>query len=366
MNNYGKNKVRIMKNKLSLIKRIDHIEMYVGNLYQATYFFEKSMGFKIVAHKESHSKKDDIKSLILNQGDIYIILTSALNPLNPISKFVSMHGDCIKDVAFEISNIDVLFQKACDKGANPLSSLRTFDTKYGKIKKASIKVFGDMQHSLIEREGAKEFYLPGYKFLHDKNSTNNQLQSIDHIAIALEEDTLETWRNFYQDMLSLTLQSTVDIATKYSGMRSAVLESFEAKLVLLEAKNGSKQSQIKSFLDYNRGPGIQHIALSTTEICNVVSNMSKSGINFLHAPSLYYKNIKNSGKKLPQNFSEFSDLNILIENQEDGYLFQIFTKPIHHRNTLFFEIIQRDGVKGFGEGNINALFEAIEKAELEK
>ncbi len=357
-----------MKHQQLSIKRLDYIELYVANALQSIYFFKQGFGFQVIGYKEKSSEAPEEASYILKQGNIHIVITSALGPSHSINQYVHCHGDGIKDIAFEVEDAQYAFETTIKQGATPIRAPECIQDKNGKIIKASIQTFGDTQHSFIERDQTNTFYLPFYEMSSNYKNSEIGLTNIDHLAIALDYPTLDTWRKFYEEVFSFSLTQEEIVNTDNSGMNSIVMASKDnaIKFVFVEPRKGKTQSQIETFIEKYNGPGVQHIAFQANDIYKTIHTMRNNGIEFLHVPQTYYEHLEERVKNIHDKLKELYKLKILVDQDEKGYLFQAFTKPIHQRPTLFFEVIQRAGSEGFGKGNIKALFEAIEREQLKK
>ncbi|MBT5389272.1 MAG: hypothetical protein HOL16_00985 [Alphaproteobacteria bacterium] len=321
--------------------------------------FENIWHFQVIS-SQTPSRETETSSVLLQHNDIYVILEQ-----NSSSEH-NRKNSFIQDVAFRIEDLDLLVKNLLKAGSQLTHSPQTFKNSNGSVKIATAKLFGNVTHTFIERTGKTDCFFPGHENAQSKKKKNSLLQNIDHIAIALEKDNGEKWKNFYLVVLHCQLKNTLTVDTTHSGMKSIVIEKNDVKFVLLEPKSGKKKSQIQSFIENNGGPGIQHIAFNTSNICQSVKTFSSNGMDFLQAPKPYYDNLKEKNKTLPLNMKELETLNILVEMEGVHCLLQTFTKPLWGDNTFFFELIQRNGVDGFGENNVKSLFESIEKLELEE
>lgn len=347
-----------------LILGIDYIEFYVSNLPQAVHFYKTTLGFTPIAYRTYENSI----STLLKQNDIHLILTSSKEP-DEISADVNKHGDGIKDIALATVDINHSFKEAVRFRANAiLPPTLLQDDNGNEIKKAIVSVFGDTHHSLIERKEKSEFFLPNFTACENvQNQSESGLISIDHLAICLKKGSLEQWSKFYQEAFGFYEFFREDLMTKKSGMNSIVVQNKQKNCLftLLEPVSGSDKSQIENFLDYYQGEGVQHIAFLSSNIIHSVELLQRKGLEFLSIPSSYYQALPERIQGI-KNLKLIEKLQILVDRDKDGLLFQIFSKVIQTRPTFFIEIIQREGSKSFGSGNIRALFEAIEKEEAEE
>ncbi|MBS0184837.1 MAG: 4-hydroxyphenylpyruvate dioxygenase [Proteobacteria bacterium] len=350
------------------IKGLDYIELYVANAFQFVYFLKQGFGFNIIGYKEKASDSYDEVSYILEQGNIHLIITSAVTPSHFVSQHVYSHGDAVKDIAFEVEDAEYAFETAIKHGATVIRSPDYIQDKNGKIIKASVLTFGSTIHSFIQRDQTNIFYLPFYEMAQDSRDLGVGLNNIDHIAIALDYSTLDTWRKFYGTVFSFSVVQEEIVDTNNSGMNSIVMATKDnsIKFVFVEPRKGKIESQVETFIKKNKGPGVQHIAFHSNDIYKSMQALRNNGIEFLHIPQTYYEHLEERVNNIHDKLKDLNKLKILVDQDEKGHLFQAFTKPIHQRPTLFFEIIQRMGSEGFGKGNIRALFEAIEREQGQK
>ncbi len=351
----------------STLREIDYVEFYVANSYQAAHFYQSALGFNIIAYGGPETGLIDKKSYIIKQGAIRFILSSPIKQHSSIHQHIMAHDDGVKDVAFLSSDVEADFEKTLKNGASSILSPIEIEENGLKVKIASIACFGDTVHTLIQREKIEEWSLPFYRPLkNNKCIFDVGLLEIDHIAIALAKDQLQTWSNFYQNAFGFQLTHKEDVYTEYSGMNSLVMSNAigTIKFPLVEPAQGPKKSQIDSFLDYYGCSGVQHIAFLSNDIIKSTQILKAQGIEFLNIPTSYYDGVdKNISSKYREKLPIMKELGILVDTDQKGTLLQIFSKPLQSRPTFFIEIIQRDNVDGFGSNNIKALFEAIEREQ---
>lgn len=346
---------------------IDHVELYVGNAYQAAHFFRTMFGFRPVARAGLETGMRDRLSIVMEQGDIRLVLTSGLDPDSPISKHATLHGDGVKDVAFRVKDVQAAFQAAVDRGASPVSPPQVHEDEHGRLVRATIGAPGDSVHSLVEREGYPDGLFPGYDAIVDAPRTvSTGLTEVDHVAVSMEQGGLDHWIAFYKDVLGFHQSHHEMVWTKNSAMNSKVVEDASGKIkfpIQEPAVNGGK-SQVQEYLNFNHGAGAQHVAFLTDDAVATVRAIRDNGVHFLSIPGSYYDMLEGRvGHVDPAEKADLKELGILMDSDDDGRLLQIFSEPVTSRPTMFVEIIERQGAKGFGSGNIKALFEAVEREQ---
>jgi 4-hydroxyphenylpyruvate dioxygenase len=357
---------QLQENNSVQLQGIDYVEFYVGNARQAAHFYQTSFGFTPIAYAGLETGVRDRCSFILEQGEIRFIVTSALTPDSSISRLAKLHGDGVHDVALRVNDIKAAFNTVVERGAKPVLEPTFAKSSAEYPVKATIAGYeGDIVHSFIERHDDANFPLQYRSLPTTKTSTTTGLIEIDHIVFNVELGKMKQWANFYQTVMGFhqTQQFTSDdISTKYSALMSKVLQSNSSriKFPINEPAEGYRKSQIQEYLDFYHGPGVQHIALKTNDIIATVRQLKSNGVEFLETPDVYYDSLSSRVGSLDEDIEMLRALNILVDRDEEGYLLQIFTKPLVDRPTFFIEIIQRKGSQGFGNGNFKALFEAIE------
>jgi 4-hydroxyphenylpyruvate dioxygenase len=351
------------------IKKVDYIEMYVGNAKQAMHFFMKGFGFKPIAYSGLETGNRDRVSYVLKQKNIRLVLSSALNSTHEISDFLTLHGDGVKDIALEIDDLENAYKEAVSRGAIAIQKPEVYTDELGTFKRAVIGTYGDTVHSLIERTNYSGVFAPGfeaYESPYDVRETG--ILGIDHIVGNVELNKMEDWVKYYEDVFGfeqLIHFGDEDISTEYSALMSKVMQDGlgRIKFPINEPAEGKRKSQIQEYLDFYNGPGVQHLAITTSNIVKTVSALKENGIDFLTVPDTYYDDLKERVGDIDEEVEALKKLSILVDCDDEGYLLQIFTKPVVDRPTLFIEIIQRKGSRGFGVGNFKALFEAIEREQ---
>lgn len=351
------------------INGTDHIEFYVGNAKQSALFYQHAMGFELVAYAGPETGVRDRASYVLQQHKIRLVLTTSLLPDGPIADHVRRHGDGVKVLALWVDDARRSFAETVLRGAEPAEEPKVLQDEHGEVVVASIKTYGDTIHTFVERKQYKGVFLPGYQA---RRSTAKVepigLKHVDHCVGNVELGQMNRWVDFYEKVMGFNLLVTFDdndISTEYSALMSKVVSNGNGyiKFPINEPAQGRKKSQIEEYLDFYRGAGVQHIAVATDDIIHTVSELRRRGVEFLYVPETYYEDVMSRVGTINEDLQELKKLNILIDRDEEGYLLQIFTKPVQDRPTVFFEIIERNGAKSFGKGNFKALFESIEREQ---
>ena len=353
------------------IQNFDYLEFYVGDAKHSAYYFTHAWGFVPIAYAGLETGVRDRTSYVLEQGNIRLIITSPLGPEGEIAEHVHLHGDGVKDVAFRVESAERAYREATSRGAQGVKPPTESRDDYGLVKLASIATYGETIHTFVERQDYKGAFLPGFRALESNQPRRARpagLAGIDHVVGNVELGKMNEWVTFYEKVMGFTQLLHFDdrqISTEYSALMSKVMQngSGRIKLPINEPAPGRKKSQIEEYLDFYRTPGVQHLALITDDIVSTVSNLTERGVEFLRTPSTYYETVLDRVGHIDENLNQLSELGILIDHDEDGYLLQIFSKPVVNRPTVFFEVIQRKGARGFGEGNFKALFEALEREQ---
>ena len=354
------------------IKGFDHCELYVGNAKQTAYYYQSTMGFKPVAYRGLETGIRDKVSYVLNQDHINLVITSPLEKNTDIGQHIDRHGDGIKDVAFTVDDSHKAWKTSIERGAESAMEPKEIKDENGETVLSAIKTFGDTIHTFVERKNYSGSFLPGFKAIDYKENLNKTgLVHIDHIVGNQPDGEMNSVCDFYEKVFGWHRFWTVDdkdISTEYSALRSIVMANDNeiVKMPINEPAEGLKKSQIQEFIDYYETAGIQHLALSTKDIISTVKVMRKKGVDFLPTPQSYYENLSDRIGNIDENIEILADLGILVDVDENGYMLQIFTKPLQDRPTLFFEIIQRKGSNSFGKGNFKALFQSIESEQQKR
>lgn len=351
------------------IKGTDHIEFYVGNAKQAAHYYITAFGFELIAYSGPETGRRDTASYVLKQGKIVFVLTSALLPHHEIALHVLRHGDGVKVLALWVDNVEEAYQLALDRGAVSAFPVQVLEDEHGTVKMAAIRTYGETIHTLVERDQYHGVFLPGYVAKKSELEIHPiGLKYVDHCVGNVDLGDMNRWVQFYEDVLGFNLLVTFDdkdISTDYTALMSKVVSNGNGfiKFPINEPAQGKKKSQIEEYLDFYQGAGVQHIAIATDDIISTVTQLRKNGVEFLHVPEVYYDTVMERVGAIKEDLLKLRDLNILIDRDEEGYLLQIFTKPVQDRPTIFYEIIQREGARSFGKGNFKALFEAIEREQ---
>jgi 4-hydroxyphenylpyruvate dioxygenase len=350
-----------------VLEGTDHVELWVGNARQAAYHYRNAFGFDVIAYAGPETGVRDRASYVLQQGKVRLVLTAPLQPDGAIAEHVRTHGDGVRAIALRVEDARAAYEAATSRGARSVGEPRTVTDADGAITFASVATFGDTVHHFVERNEYGGAHWPGYR--EERRSGGGVgLRFIDHTVGNVELGKMDDWVTFYSEVFGFNVFQEFDehdIATQYSALRSKVARDPRSMVTfpINEPAVGIKASQIQEYLDYYRGSGVQHIALHTDDIVGTVGAMRDRGVEFLGAPHSYYEALGDRAAGIDEDLDRLEDLSVLIDRDDDGYLLQIFTRPVGDRPTLFFEVIQRKGCKGFGKGNFKALFEAIEREQ---
>ena len=351
------------------INGTDYIEFWVGNAKQAARFYQGTFGYQLIAYRGPETGVRDRVSYLLVQNKIRLVLTSALGPDGEIADHVNRHGDGVRDIALWVDDARDAYEKAVERGAESAYEPRVAKDEDGEVVTAGMRIYGDTIHSLVERKNYRGPFMPGFQkreWRYQPEETG--LLHVDHCVGNVELGKMNYWVGFYERVMgfkNLISFDDEDISTEYSSLMSKVMSNGNEriKFPINEPAAGKKKSQIDEYLDFYRGPGVQHLALATDDIISPVTTLRDRGIEFLRAPTTYYTELQNRVGKIDEPLDQLEALGILVDRDPDGYLLQIFTKPVQDRPTLFYEIIQRKGARSFGKGNFKALFEAIEQEQ---
>jgi 4-hydroxyphenylpyruvate dioxygenase len=348
---------------------IDHVEFYVGNAQQSAFFWTQALGFKEVAYAGLETGVRDRASHVLQQGRIRIVLTGSLRPEHEIGRHVAQHGDGVKVIALSVPSVENAYREATARGAEGVSAPHELSDEHGSVKLATIKTYGETLHTFVERGEYKGPFLPGFapKDIEPANGEAGLL-AIDHIVGNVELGAMDRWVKYYEDVFGMREMlhfSDEDISTEYSALMSKVVSdgNGRVKFPLNEPAEGKRKSQIDEYLEFYGGPGAQHIAVATRDIVKTVESLKARGIEFLRTPDTYYEEAPERVGEIDEDMEDLKRLGILVDRDDEGYLLQIFTKPTGDRPTVFLEVIERHGARGFGDGNFKALFEAIEREQ---
>jgi 4-hydroxyphenylpyruvate dioxygenase len=347
---------------------IHHVELYVGNALQAAYYYAHAFGFRRVAYRGLETGTRDLVSHVLQQGRIRLVLTGALHSDSPIAAHQHKHGDGVRVIALSVPSVDNAYREATARGATGVEAPHERSDERGTVKLATIETYGETLHTFVERGGYDGPFLPGYEPVANGGDDSEMLLAIDHIVGNVELGSMERWVKYYEDVFGMTEMihfSDEDISTEYSALMSKVVSDGKGlvKFPINEPAEGKRKSQIDEYLEFYEGPGAQHIAVATRDIVGTVADMRRRGVEFLTIPPAYYEDVPTRVPEVAEQLVDLREQGILVDRDDEGYLLQIFTKPIGDRPTMFFEIIERHGARGFGDGNFKALFEAIEREQ---
>jgi 4-hydroxyphenylpyruvate dioxygenase len=351
------------------INGTDYIEFYVGNAKQASLYYRAAFGYQLVGYRGPETGVRDRVSYLLQQDKIRFVLTTPLAPDGPIADHIRLHGDGVRDLAFWVNDARDAHAKAVARGAESVHGPEVIQDKDGEVVIAAIKTYGDTIHSIVERRNYRGLFLPGFVAVTPEFAPPPVgLKYVDHCVGNVELGQMNRWVGFYANVLgffNLLTFDDKDISTEYSALMSKVMSNGNGriKFPINEPAVGKKKSQIEEYLDFYRGPGVQHIAVTTDDIVATVRALKARGVEFLRTPTTYYETLQARVGPIDEPLDALKDLGVLVDRDDEGYLLQIFTKPVQDRPTLFFEIIQRKGAKGFGKGNFQALFESIEREQ---
>jgi 4-hydroxyphenylpyruvate dioxygenase len=346
---------------------IDHIELYVGNGVQATHYFTHALGFRETAFAGLETGMRDRACHVVEQGRVRFLLTSPLHGSNEIARHIAEHGDGVKVVALGVPDAEDAYRVAVRRGARGLEEPHEESDEHGSVRLATIATYGETVHTFVERDGYEGSFLPGFEPV-DGGKADDHFKGIDHVVGNVELGRMETWVEYYERVFGFTEMirfSDEDISTEYSALMSKVMADGKGriKFPINEPAEGQRKSQIEEYLEFYGGPGVQHIALATTDIVDTVRTLQDRGVHFLKTPDSYYQELPERIGEIDEDLADLNELGILADRDDEGYLLQIFGKPLADRPTLFIEVIERHGARGFGEGNFKALFEAIEREQ---
>ena len=349
------------------IRSVDHVEYWVGNARQASFYYVNAFGFTVTGYAGLETKVRDRASYLLQQGKIRFVMTAPLSPEGPIAEHVHRHGDGVKDIALEVEDVDRAYQETTKRGARGVMEPTTLTDDHGSIRRAAIATYGDTIHSFIDRSKYKGPFLPGYKPTGTRPA-DGPLLYVDHMVGNVALGDMNKYVAYYRDVMGFSQFQHFDdkdISTEYSALMSKVMAdgSGKVKFPINEPADGKRKSQIEEYLDYYMGAGVQHVALATSDIISTVARLRESGVPFISVPYSYYEMLEERVGKIDEDKAALAKLGILVDRDEEGYLLQLFTKPVQDRPTVFYEVIERKGSRGFGKGNFKALFEAIEREQ---
>jgi 4-hydroxyphenylpyruvate dioxygenase len=351
------------------INGTDYIEFWVGNAKQAAHFYRTAFGMELVAYRGPETGVRDRASYLLQQDKVRFIFTTPVKPIGPIAEHIAKHGDGVRDIALWVDDARSAFQLAVERGAEPAMEPQVFSDENGEVVLAAIKTYGDTIHSLVERKNYRGLFFPGFVPASSPYRPSPVgLKYVDHCVGNVELGKMNEWVGFYEKVLGFVNILTFDdktISTEYSALMSKVMSNGNGriKFPINEPAEGKKKSQIDEYLEFYDGPGVQHVAIATDDIISTVTEMRSRGVDFLRVPGTYYDSVLDRVGHIDEDIAGLRELGILVDRDDEGYLPQIFSKPVQDRPTVFYEIIQRKGAKSFGAGNFKALFEALEREQ---
>jgi len=348
----------------------DFVEFYVGNARQSAHYYRSAFGMKLVAYRGPETGTRDRASYLLQQDKIRFVLTTPLLPEGPISEHIKKHGDGVHEIALWVDDAEAAYRETTKRGARGILEPTVLHDEQGDVRISAIAAYGDTIHGFVERKNYRGVFFPGFKALETEDIVARPvgLKHIDHMVGNVGWNQMDTWVNFYRDVMGFQLYQHFDdndISTEYSALMSKVMSNGNGrvKFPINEPAVGKRKSQIEEYLEFYHGPGVQHIAMATDDIIATVSKMRSQGVDFLRVPTAYYETLEQRAGKIDEPIDKLAELGILVDRDDEGYMLQIFTKPVSDRPTLFFEVIQRKGSRSFGKGNFKALFEAIEREQ---
>jgi 4-hydroxyphenylpyruvate dioxygenase len=355
------------------LRRIDHVRFFVGNARQSAYFYRNAFGFDVVAYAGLETRVKHESGYVLKQGLIHFVLVSPLSNQHPESQRLVKHGDGVMDIAIEVADVQQTYRKTTERGGIGVAPPTLLEDEFGVYEFATIRTYGDTTHTFVNRDRYRGVFAPGYlpidpERYSEKSARPVGLKAIDHMVGNVEEGKMDEWVGFYKRVLGfeqLVHFDDKDISTEYSALMSKVVQNGTGriKFPINEPAEGKRKSQIDEYLQFYGGPGVQHIALATDDIVGTVRAMRHNDVSFLRVPKSYYELLPKRVGEIREDMNVLADLGILVDRDDEGYMLQIFTKPVADRPTLFFEVIQRRGSRSFGKGNFKALFEAIEREQ---
>ncbi len=370
--NYSGEKIFDAAQDFLPINGTDYVELYVGNAKQAAHFYKTAFGFQELAYAGLETGVRDRVSYVLVQDKIRLVLTTPFDPNSEISDHIRRHGDGVKVIALWVDDARKAYEETTKRGAKSYMEPHVSMDEHGEVVKSGIHTYGETVHVFVERRNYKGVFMPGYEVWQTEyRPAHTGLKYIDHMVGNVELGAMNQWSNFYADVMgfaNLVTFDDKDISTEYTALMSKVMTNGNGriKFPINEPAKGLKKSQVEEYLDFYHGPGCQHIAVATDDIVFTISEMRKRGVEFLYVPGSYYDTVKDRVGIIEEDMEELKRWGIMVDRDEEGYLLQIFTKPVEDRPTLFFEIIQRKGAKSFGKGNFQALFESIEAEQARR
>jgi 4-hydroxyphenylpyruvate dioxygenase len=348
----------------------DYVEFYVGNARQAAYFYRSAFGMRLTAYRGPETGTRDRASWVVEQGKVRLVLTTALQPDHPVAEHVRLHGDGVRDIALWVDDSESAYRETTRRGGRGVREPELLRDDQGEVRISAIAAYGDTIHSFVERRNYRGAFIPGFAPVEQADAVSRPvgLKYIDHMVGNVGWGQMNTWVDFYRDVMGFRLYQHFDdndISTEYSALMSKVMSNGNGrvKFPMNEPAAGKRKSQIEEYLDFYKGPGVQHIAMATDNIIDTVCRLRDQGVDFLRVPSTYYDDLTRRTGPIDEPIERLRELGILVDRDDEGYMLQIFTRPVEDRPTLFYEIIQRKGSRSFGKGNFKALFEALEREQ---
>jgi len=348
----------------------DYVEFYVGNARQAAYFYRSAFGMRLTAYRGPETGTRDRASWVIEQGKVRLVLTTALQPDHPVAEHVRLHGDGVRDIALWVDDAESAYRETTRRGGRGVREPESLRDDQGEVRISAIAAYGDTIHSFVERRNYRGAFLPGFIAVEQADTVSRPvgLKYIDHMVGNVGWGQMNTWVDFYRDVMGFRLYQHFDdndISTEYSALMSKVMSNGNGrvKFPMNEPAAGKRKSQIEEYLDFYKGPGVQHIAMATDNIIDTVCRLRDQGVDFLRVPTTYYDDLIRRTGPIDEPIERLRELGILVDRDDEGYMLQIFSRPVEDRPTLFYEIIQRKGSRSFGKGNFKALFEALEREQ---
>lgn len=352
------------------VNGFDHVEFFVGNARQSAVYYEQLFGFRVTATKGLETGSRDVASYLLEQGHVRFVLSSAIHPDHLIAEHVKRHGDGVGIIALTVPDAEKAWREATSRGAQGVLEPRAEEDEHGTIITAAVQSYGDTLFKFVQRDGYSGRFAPGFADAPERANAPEDcgLVAIDHIVGNVELGKMDVWTEWFAKTMGfeqLAHFTEDQISTEYSSLMSKVMQNGTGvvKFPINEPAEGRRKSQIAEYLEYYHGPGVQHVALNTTDIIKTVSRMRERGVSFLNVPKTYYEDLEARVGKIDEDMERLAELGILVDRDDEGYLLQLFTQPVQDRPTVFYEVIERHGCRGFGEGNFKSLFEAIEREQ---
>ncbi|HWC97379.1 MAG TPA: 4-hydroxyphenylpyruvate dioxygenase [Candidatus Sulfopaludibacter sp.] len=348
----------------------DYVEFYVGNARQSAYFYRSAFGFKLVSYQGPETGVRDRASYVLVQDKIRFVLTTAMQPDHAINAHVRAHGDGVRDIALWVDDAESAWRETTKRGARSVREPETLRDAHGEVRLSAIGIYGDTIHTFVERRNYNGPFLPGFVAVESEDTVSRPvgLKYIDHMVGNVGWGEMNRWVDFYRDVMGFRMFKHFDdkdISTEYSALMSKVMSNGNerVKFPINEPAEGKRKSQIEEYLEFYHAPGVQHIAMATADIIETVGTLKRQGVDFLRVPNAYYDDLLARTGPIDEPIAALKELGILVDRDDEGYMLQIFTRPVEDRPTLFYEVIQRKGSRSFGKGNFKALFEAIEREQ---